>query len=342
MTNPAAEGFRMPAEWEPHTRTWMGWPCREEVWGDRMEAAATAYADVARAIAEFEPVTMVCNPADVAEASLALGSGIEILSAPIDDSWLRDSGPTFLVDGKGALAAADWKFNAWGEKYKPYDQDAALAALVIEKVGARRFEAPFVLEGGAIHVDGEGTALVTEQCLLNPNRNTGMAPDPDKPAVERGLMDYLGVGKVIWLGEGLEDDETDGHIDELACFARPGLVMITSPSDTDDPDYATVQDNVTRLKAATDARGRALEIVELPQPARRDYPDGGRITLSYVNFYMPNGGIVMPAFDVADDRAAFRIMKETFPDRKIVQVPASDIAWGGGGIHCITQQQPEP
>ncbi|HET8729091.1 MAG TPA: agmatine deiminase family protein, partial [Alphaproteobacteria bacterium] len=218
----------------------------------------------------------------------------------------------------------------------PYDQDADVARRIIENAGLPRFEAPFVLEGGAVHVDGEGTALVTEECLLNPNRNPGMT----RERMEDHLRAYLGVEKVIWLGRGLEDDETDGHIDEVACFARPGAVLMMTTANKADGNYEIMQENLERLRAATDAKGRPIEVIELPQPARRDYPNGGRITLSYVNFYMPNGGIVMPAFDVAEDRAAFRILRETFPDRKVVQVPASDIVWGGGGIHCITQQQP--
>jgi len=340
MPTPASNGFVMPAEWERHSCTWMAWPCREEVWGEHLEAAQAAYADVAKAIADFEPVSMICRPEDVAEASLACGNGVEILPMPIDDSWVRDSGPTFVVDRKGRLAGVDWQFNAWGEKYLPYDQDAQVARRILEHVGVERYEAPFVLEGGAIHVDGEGTVLVTEECLLNPNRNPGMT----RERMEEYLRAYLGVEKVIWLARGLQDDETDGHIDEVACFARPGVVLMMTTADKTDGNYDVMQENLERLRAETDAKGRPLEIVELPQPARRDYPDGRRITLSYANFYMPNGGIIMPAFDAAfdaaEDRAAFRIMRDTFPDRTVIQIPASEIVWGGGGIHCITQQQP--
>ncbi len=329
----------MPAEWEPHSRCWMAWPCREEIWGEHMDAACTAYADVARAIADFEPVTMACNPSDVAEASLTLGNGtpIDVVSMEIDDSWLRDSGPTFLLDRNGHLAGAHWRFNAWGQKVQPYSRDAVVAKRILKHVGARRFRAPFVLEGGAIHVDGEGTVLTTEQCLLNPNRN----PDITKAQVEQNLRDWLGVSTVIWLPEGIEDDETDGHVDEIACFVRPGVVLALSTDDKSDGNFDVLQTNLDILRSAKDAKGRPLQVIEVPQPARQEH-NGKRLSLSYVNFYIANGGVVMPAFDVAEDERAFRIIRDAFPNRRVVQVHARDIFLGGGGIHCITQQQPAP
>ncbi|MGO1075915.1 agmatine deiminase [Inquilinus sp. CA228] len=337
MTVPASLGYVMPAEWEPHSRCWMAWPCRDEVWGEQMDAARTAYADVARAIADFEPVTLVCNPSDVAEASLTLGNGtaIDVVSMEIDDSWLRDSGPTFLLDRNGHLAGAHWRFNAWGQKYQPYSRDAVVAKRILKHVGARRFRAPFVLEGGAIHVDGEGTVLTTEQCLLNPNRN----PDITKAQVEQNLRDWLGISTVIWLPEGIEDDETDGHVDEIACFVRPGVVLALSTDDKSDGNFDTLQTNLDILRSAKDAKGRPLQVIEVPQPARQEH-NGKRLSLSYVNFYIANGGVVMPAFDVAEDERAFRIIRDAFPNRRVVQVHARDIFLGGGGIHCITQQQP--
>ncbi|MGF6231619.1 agmatine deiminase [Inquilinus ginsengisoli] len=339
MTVPASLGYVMPAEWEPHSRCWMAWPCRDEVWGEQMDAARTAYADVARAIADFEPVTLVCNPSDVAEASLTLGNGtaIDVVSMEIDDSWLRDSGPTFLLDRNGHLAGAHWRFNAWGQKYQPYSRDAVVAKRILKHVGARRFRAPFVLEGGAIHVDGEGTVLTTEQCLLNPNRN----PDITKAQVEQNLRDWLGISTVIWLPEGIEDDETDGHVDEIACFVRPGVVLALSTDDKSDGNFDTLQTNLDILRSAKDAKGRPLQVIEVPQPARQEH-NGKRLSLSYVNFYIANGGVVMPAFDVAEDERAFRIIRDAFPNRRVVQVHARDIFLGGGGIHCITQQQPAP
>lgn len=335
MERPVSKGFFMPAEWSRHTRCWMAWPCREETWGGGIDAARHAYADVARAIAKFEPVTMICNPSDVAEVSLACGVGIDVLPLPISDSWTRDTGPTFVVDGQGGLAGVDWRFNAWGGNYQDCAEDAELAGRLLDRLGLPRYRAPFVLEGGAIHVDGEGTVLTTEECLLNPNRNPGL----DKPALEVLLKEYLGVRKVVWLGRGYDQDETDGHIDEIACFARPGLVLMTDTSDTADPNFAIFKDNMRRLEGERDAEGRAIEVVTLPQPARREFR-GVRLTLSYTNFYIANGGIVMPAFEDPADKEAFRIMRRVFSDREVIQVPALDIVRGGGGIHCITQQQP--
>lgn len=342
MSTPASEGYFMPGEWAEHSRTWMAWPCREDVWEpggeEALEHARAAYADVARAIAGFEPVTMVCNPGDVADASLACGPGVEIITLPIDDSWLRDSGPSFLVHQNGSLAGVDWRFNAWGGKYAPYDNDAAVAEKILAKAGATRFEASLVLEGGSFHVDGEGTLLATEECLLNPNRN----PDMSREQVEQALRDFLGVSQIVWLVGGLEDDETDGHIDNVASFARPGAVLALSSDDQSDGNYAVLQENLARLRAATDAKGRKLEVIEVPQPSRRAHPAGHRMALSYINFAFVNGGIVLPAFEAPEDTRVFRLFRDTFPDRKVVQVLAADIVVGGGGIHCITQQQPAP
>ncbi|GAA4254673.1 agmatine deiminase [Azospirillum formosense] len=336
MTTPAAEGFTMPGEWERHTRCWMAWPCRPETWPEgAFDAAAAAYTDVARAISRFEPVTMVCDPADVADASLACGPGVEILPLPISDSWIRDTGPSFVTDGKGQVAGVHWRFNAWGGNYPDSDKDQQVGRLMLDHLGLRRFEAPLVMEGGSFHVDGEGTLLTTEQCLLNPNRN----PNLGKAEIEALLKEHLGISTVIWLGEGYQDDETDGHIDEIALFVKPGVVMAITTDDPGDANFKAFQDNLDRLKRARDAQGRELEVIPVRQPARRD-ENGVRLTLSYTNLYIANAGIVMPAFEDPADDDAFRIVRRAFPDREVVQVPALDIVRGGGGIHCITQQQP--
>lgn len=337
MRRPAEDGFYMPAEWHPHKRCWMAWPCRTEVWGDGLDAAREAYASVAKAIAEFEPVTMVANPEDVAEVSLRCGSGVAALPLALDDSWMRDIGPSFVIDGKGGLAGIDWQFNAWGGKYKTYDKDAALAQALLDHTSITRHAAPLVLEGGSIHVDGEGTLLTSEQCLLNPNRNPNLTPKE----IEELLSAYLGVRSFVWLGQGLVDDETDGHIDNLACFVRPGVVLALTTKDTADANYAALQDNLQRLRAARDAKGREFEVVEIEQPAAATDSDGRRIARSYINFYIANGGIVMPEFEDPKDDAAFATISKCFPNRAVRQVPAGDIVVGGGGIHCITQQQPE-
>ncbi|HYG86204.1 MAG TPA: agmatine deiminase family protein [Azospirillum sp.] len=342
MTTPAAEGLHMPGEWEPHARCWMAWPCRPETWplgeggeADGIEAAREAYAEVARAISRFEPVTMVCDTADVAEASLACGPGIQILPLPISDSWIRDTGPSFVVGRNGRIGGVHWRFNAWGGNYPDCTKDQEVGRLVLEHLGLERFEAPLVMEGGAFHVDGQGTLLTTEQCLLNPNRN----PNLSKAEIERHLKDFLGVSTIIWLGQGYQDDETDGHIDEVACFVRPGAVLALTTDDPTDANFKAFQDNLDRLKKARDAQGRELEVIPVRQPSRRDQ-NGVRLTLSYTNLYIANGGVVMPAFEDPYDDEAYRVVRRAFPDREVIQMNAMDIVRGGGGIHCITQQQP--
>jgi len=336
LSRPADEGFVMPPEWAPHARCWMQWPCREPLFGKHLEAARDAFADVARAIAEFEPVTMITNPEHLVEASLKCGPGISTFPLPLDDSWCRDSGPTFVVDAEGAVAGIDWKWNAWGNKYPDHQRDGGVAKAVLEHLGMRRYAAALVLEGGAIHVDGEGTLLTTESCLLNPNRN----PDFGREEIEEVLRQYLGVKQILWLNGGLQDDDTDGHVDNIACFARPGVVMALNSSDPQDGNYAVLADNLARLRAAKDAAGRNLEVITIEQPRRREMEDGRRLALSYINFYIANGGIVMPAFEDPQDRHAFDAIQKAFPDRQVVQIPATEIVFGGGGIHCITQQQP--
>jgi agmatine deiminase len=338
MSTPAADGFRMPAEWEPHERCWMAWPCRDKTWDDGLGAAREAYAAVAKAIARFEPVTMIADPHDVAEASLHCGSGVEVLSLPITDSWIRDTGPTFVGDGDGRLAGVDWRYNAWGGNYAPYDEDAALAGRILERLDLPRYAAPIVLEGGAIHVDGEGTAVTTEAVVLNPNRNPGLT----REAAEALLKAYLGIDKVIWLGQGLEDDVTDGHVDNVACFVRPGVVLLLAAPDAEDANHARLEDNLARLDGATDAKGRPIEVVRLAQPPRRTRDDGARLPLSHLNFYLANDAVILPVFEHREsDTAARRTLTKLFPEREIVPIPALDIVAGGGGIHCITQQQPK-
>jgi agmatine deiminase len=336
---PVRDHFYMPAEWAPHARTWMQWPCRVQPWGtpEAMALARQAYGTVARAIAKFEPVTMVVRPQDRQEAQLVLGSKIQLFEAPIDDSWARDSGPTFLVDGKGGRAGIQWRFNAWGTKYTPFDNDASIATKILKSMDLKIYEGPLTIEGGALHVDGAGTLLVTEQCLLNENRN----PELTRQQIEARLALFLGVLRIIWLGDGLKEDETDGHIDNVACFAPGGRVLIGVPRDRSDPNYAPMADNLGRLRDARNADGARLDVVELPMPHTvKTRHDGTRLEMSYVNYYLANGAVIMPAFDDPADEEARRILADVFPDREIVQLDTTAIVEGGGGIHCITQQQP--
>jgi agmatine deiminase len=358
-STPAADGFHMPGEFEPHDGCWMLWPRRPDVWRLGAKPAQEAFAAVAAAIAEGEPVTMAVDADQFAHARTVLPPSVRVVEMSSNDAWMRDVGPTFVVDGHGGRRGVDWQFNAWGGRdgglYFPWDLDDQVARKVLEIEGADRHRAPFVLEGGAIHVDGEGTCLVTEECLLNRNRN----PQLRRDEIERGLRHFLGVETVIWLGRGVHSDETDGHVDNLCCFVRPGVVALTWTDDQHDPQHAISLDARRRLEAATDARGRSLEVHVLHQPgplymteeeARgRDHvegslprPAGDRMAGSYVNFYAANDRVVLPLLDERWDEAAGEALEGLFPGRRVVGVPAREILLGGGNIHCITQQVPRP
>ncbi len=327
----------MPAEWAPHACTWMCWPCRPDAWGssDGLLRAKAATVRVAQAIAGFEPVVMAARRADVAEARRMCGRASQIFEVALDDSWARDIGPNFLSGREGAGVV--WRFNAWGGKYEPYTNDREFAGRVLACRNARSFLAPIVCEGGAIHVDGEGTLMTTEQCLLNPNRNPGRT----REQIEGMLAAYTAAKRILWLPGHFSDEETDGHIDNIACFAAPGRLLLGVPAMKSHPDTEAIAAARRQLAAVRDAQGRALEIVELVQPRGMRVDWRGRpLAASYVNFYLANGGVVMPAFDDPADAVARAVLADCFPGRKIAQVEVLDIVQGGGGIHCITQQEP--
>jgi agmatine deiminase len=357
QSTPAADGFRMPAEFETHAGCWMAWPERPDNWRDGAGPAQAAFAAVARAIVAVEPVTVAASPAQLQRAQELLPEEVRVVELESDDAWMRDIGPTFVVDGEGERRGVDWEFNAWGGKegglYPSWERDEAVAARLLEVEGAERYRAPLVLEGGSIHVDGEGTVLTTEECLLNSNRNPGLS----REQIEAHLRAYLGAEKVVWLGRGVYEDETDGHIDNLACFARPGMVLLTWCDDESDPQHGVSADARRRLETATDARGRHLEVALLPSPGpltisaeeasgvepspgTQPRRPGDRLAASYVNFYLTNGRVVMPLLDERHDEEAAAILRRAFPEREVIGVPAREILLGGGNIHCITQQVP--
>ncbi|MEU8461328.1 agmatine deiminase family protein [Streptomyces sp. NPDC029003] len=339
LTTPPATTWRMPAEWAEHEACLMAWPARAELWGPVFEAARREYAAVARAIAAFEPVIMIAAPGQAAGARAACGDdpAIEVIELPIDDSWLRDSGPVFAHDAHGARVGLDFRFNAWGEKHHPWTADDKLTALLLDRLRVPRVHSSMVLEGGSFTVDGEGTLITTEQCLLHPNRNPRMS----RTEIEDELKRRLGVEKVIWLPYGgLEDTETDGHVDGVAAFVAPAKVVVSLPSDPAHPDHARMRANLAVLEASTDARGRALEIVPLPQTAHGEV-EGARVEVGYLNFYLPNGGCVVPVAGAPEDGAALAVLAAALPGRKVVGVPTPVLAYGGGGVHCITQQFPK-
>ncbi|MEM7670609.1 MAG: agmatine deiminase family protein, partial [Pseudomonadota bacterium] len=307
--------FRMPAEWMPHDRCWMIWPRRIEVWGDRFDATKRAFARVARTIARFEPVTMIVHPEDRHEAETACGAGISLFELPVDDSWARDSGPCFVHDGE-VLGTARFDFNAWGGKYHPHDLDAAMAGALADALGLDCRRMPFVGEGGAISVDGQGTLITTESCLLNANRNPGLS----KAAIEAELGSSLGVEKVIWLPGNPAETETDGHVDGIAVFAGPGHVLVEAPSHPDQPGADTMRANIEALRGQVDATGRELRITEICEAINVE-PDGERFCRSYINFYLANGAVIAPEYGIPEDHEACRVLASTFPDREIVLLP---------------------
>lgn len=336
--NPKQSGYFMPAEWYPHQGCWMAWPCHRLTWEKiGIQRARLAFANIAKAIAQYEPVTMLVNPEDMASATALCAEEIRLIPFALNDSWTRDTGPTFLINAEGELAGVDWIHNAWGGNYEHCELDNKIAAAVIKQTHARYFHAPLVMEGGSFHVDGEGTVLTTRECLLNKNRN----PELSQQTIEQYLFDFLGSEKIIWLNQGLIGDETDGHVDEIACFIAPGKVLALITNDKSDVNYDILQENLEILKSANDAKGRKLEIFVVEQPPAT-YLENERLTLSYINFYRANHGIVMPAFGYEyHDKAAHELFIKLFPEHKITQVMALDIFAGGGGIHCITQQQPK-
>lgn len=326
--------FRMPAEWEPHEMTLVAWPQREEAWrGTGIEEARRSHAEVVGAIAAFEPVLLVVHP-DQAEAArrAVTADGVEVFPVPIDDSWLRDSGPIFVVDGEGGRAGVDFRFNAWGEAFTPYDDDAAVSERILEHLGIERIPSEMVLEGGSITVDGDGLLATTEQCLLAPTRNPGM----DREGIEDELRERLGVNRVLWLGRGLvEDLDTDGHVDNVAAFIGPGRAVVQTVEADDDPNHDSGRENVDRLEEA----GVSVEEFDLLPRIERD---GEPVVVPYMNFYLANGAAIVPVggYDPDMDAEALARLGRLLPGREIVGVDGRTLALGGGGVHCITQQVP--
>jgi len=321
---------RTPAEWEPHERTIMGWPCRLDLWGETLEQACADYATVANAVAAFEPVTMIANPGEAAaQARAACGDGVEIAELEIDDSWLRDSGPIYTLDGDGERVAVHFGFNSWGEKFAPWEHDAAVGREIATELGDRVVDGGMVLEGGSILTDGRGTLLTTEQCLLNPNRN----PSMDRDAIEERLATVLGVETFVWLGQGLlEDRDTDGHVDLIAVITRPGRVLLqTVPADN--PNHDNCTENARRLRRA------GFEVAEMPMLPYAEVA-GEPIAASYLNLYICNGGVIVPVAGQESDEEALALIAAELPEHEVVPVPGLVIAYGGGGPHCITQQVP--
>lgn len=331
---PKQSGFYMPAEFAPHARTWMMWPSRPEVWDDIIETRRN-YAAVAHAIRAFEPVTMLVRPRDLAEAKSLLGGDIDILESPINDSWARDAGPCFITNGKGGRAGVSFRFNAWGGKYHPFDGDNAASDAILNAAGLPVFSSALIAEGGGVSVDGEGTILTTETCFPNINRN----PDWSRDQIGEELKQMLGGDKVIWLPGNVEETETDGHVDGIAAFVAPGVVLIEGAGPANHEFHAINKANIAAMEGQTDAKGRPIRLVHIPDAMEAE-DDHEKFCRSYVNSYIVNGGIVMPRYGVRADDEVREVFQDLFPGRRVSMVDIPAIAIGGGGIHCITQQEP--
>ncbi len=340
---PRALGYRMPAEWEPHEATWLAWPHNPETWPGKFEPVPAIFTDMVAALHEHEEVRILAGSDELeASARRALRArgcespNVHFFRISTNDAWVRDHGPIFVVDDHGVVAMTDWRYNAWGGKYPPYDLDDRVPEQINETLRLRRFEPGIVLEGGSIDVNGGGTLLTTESCLLNPNRN----PTLSRRDIEEYLEEYLGVRNVIWLGDGIAGDDTDGHVDDLTRFVGPTTVATAVEEDPADENYRALQDNLRRLRAARDENGRPLEIVELPTPPPIHYEDR-RLPASYANFYVANRSVLVPVFDHPRDEIACSTLARLFPGRRIAPIAATDLVWGLGACHCLTQQQPK-
>ena len=356
-STPAADGFWMPGEFAPHDGCYMVWPQRPDNWRDDAGPAQEAFAAVAEAITVSDPVTMLASAAQYERARAALSPAVRVVEASSDDAWCRDTGPTFVIDGRGGRRAVDWVFNAWGGLdgglYAPWDTDDLLATKIAELERADRYRAPFVLEGGSIHVDGDGTLYTTRECLLAPNRNPSMS----EAQVEEALRAHLGIEQVIWFDDGTFGDETDGHVDNLVHVVAPGVVALNWAEDPADPQHPSSVAALRVLREARDARGREIEVHLLPAPgplyATEDEVRGvvaapgtiprvagENLSGSYANFYIGTSRVVVPLLDERTDEQALEVIAGLFPDREVVGVPGREILLGGGNVHCITQQVP--
>jgi agmatine deiminase len=346
---PGLLGARWPAEWEPHRATWLSWPHNRETWADCLEAVEEAFCEIVRALLPGERVEINVLDAGM-EAhvrSRLTGAGVGDLDGvrchhvPTDDAWIRDHGGVFVLGPRGGadpLRLIDFEFDAWGGKYPPWDRDAAVASAMAAAAGVPCYEAGFVLEGGAIEGDGEGTLLTTESCLLNPNRRRP-GRERSRENIERWLTELLGAQRTLWLAEGIVGDDTDGHIDDLTRFVAPARVLTVVEQDRQDVDYPALAENRRRLEAMRDARGRRLEVVALPTPGAIEGPEG-RLPASYANFYWANAGVLLPVFGVDQDREAIRILEACVCDRPVIPIPARALVRGLGAVHCLTQQEP--
>lgn len=336
---PGLMGYRWPAEWEPHQATWLAWPHNPDTWPGRLDQAIRQYTRFVEILADCEPVHILAGGRDVMQSArhhVGHLANVQLHDIPTNDAWIRDFGPTFLVnDHEGSTALVDWQYNAWGRKYPPFDRDNAVPAHIAKWTGYRRFSAPIVLEGGAIEGNGHGLVLTTETCLMNPNRN----PDLGRLEIERILRDFVALNRITWLAAGIQGDDTDGHIDQLVRFVDATTVVVALEEDPEDDNYVALQANFQRLGALARELETTPNLVPLPMPRPR-YHQGQRLPASYANFYFANNAVLVPQFDDPADRVASSILRQLCPGREVIGVPASELVLGLGSLHCLTQQQP--
>ncbi|MDB6168790.1 MAG: aguA [Verrucomicrobia bacterium] len=340
---PAALGFRMPAEWEPQEAVWLSWPHNRKTWPGYFQPIPAKFAEIVATISRFENVRInLARPGQARASSLlrrakADLARVRFYNHPTNDAWCRDHGPIFVRnDRTGEVAVTDWEHNAWGGKYPPYDLDNAVPPRIARALGLRRFVIDRVLEGGSIEVNGAGSLLTTESCLLNPNRNPALS----KHEIERMLRDNLGVTQILWLGDGIVGDDTDGHVDDLSRFFRADGILTAVEKTRRDANHAVLRENLERLRDLRTPAGKKFKIVELPMP-RPCFRDGQRLPASYANFLVINGAVLMPAFgQPGRDAEAAEILADCFPGRTVLPIDCTDLVWGLGTLHCISQQQP--
>jgi agmatine deiminase len=339
---PASLGYRMPAEWEPHSGTWLTWPHNLETWPDQdMQQVETEFLSIIQPLAKDESVHILVNDEEMkgSVTSTLNDNKVEMKNIflhdiPTNDSWIRDYGPNFIIQRDGNVATNDWDFDSWGRKYK-WELDDLAGTVIAEELGFHHFKPEIVLEGGAIEVNGAGTCVTTKSCILNPNRNNGISSED----METVLKDYLGISKVIWLHGEMEGDDTNGHIDNLARFVNPTTMVCAVEEDENDPNYPCLKKNFDRLKTATDQDDKALKIIALPMPGHIGSPSE-RLPASYANFYIANHSVLVPVYNHPNDKQALAILSPLFPEREIIPIPSTTLIWGLGGVHCLTKQQP--
>jgi len=336
LETPLEAGYSMPARFDQHEQTLVTWPPKEEAVNTDLESFRAEVVALAKAISAYEPVTLLVDPVDEDDARTLCGGFASIMVGPIDASWIRDNGPIFVRDSGGEVAAVHFDFNGWGHRV-PFEKTKTMPSRVASAFGMRCYQAPFICEGGGITVDGEGTLITTEQVMRNVNRYSGLSGDD----IERGLHEYLGIEKVIWLGLGLvEDTETDGHVDNLVEYVAPGVVLAQTMSDRSNPNFDLLKENLKRLKSTRDAKGRQLDVIEMNVLPYLPAMNGKSVVAPYVNSYIVNGGIIAPQVDPKLDGIGYRILEDVFPGRTVSPAPTVYQADAGGGIACLTQQVP--